>query len=90
MLFACHTFSVSAKIWLCSSVGLNVSINIYILIILTVSEDENAEHFALANGVHVVISSSGLKHITDNHPNFEKTWDLPVVVKEYPRCGKIF
>lgn len=51
-----------------------------------VSEDENAEHFALARGAHVVISSSGLKHITDNHPNFEKTWDLPVIVKEYAQC----
>jgi hypothetical protein len=90
VLCACHTFSVSAKFWLLSSVGLNVGLNIYIFIILTVSEDENAEHFALANGVHVVISSSGLKRITDNHPNFEKTWDLPVIVKEYAKCGKIF
>jgi hypothetical protein len=57
----------------------------------TVSEDENAERIAVANGVHVVISSSGLKRITDNHPpNFEKTWDLPVIVKEYTQCGKIF
>jgi hypothetical protein len=39
----------------------------------------------------VVISSSGLKHITDNHPpNFEKTWDLPVIVKECVQHGKIF
>ncbi|XP_023703080.1 little elongation complex subunit 2 isoform X2 [Cryptotermes secundus] len=51
-----------------------------------VSEDENAERFAVANGVHVVISSSGLKHITDNHPNFERTWDLPVIVKEHAKC----
>lgn len=86
----CRTFSVSAKIWLCCSVGLSVSIHIYIFVILTVSEDENAERLAVANGVHVVISSSGLKHITDNHPNFEKTWDLPVIVKEYAKCGKIF
>lgn len=89
--FCCLSYiSVSAKIWLCSSVSLNVSVNIYIFIILTVSEDENAERLAVASGVHVVISSSGLKHITDNHPNFEKTWDLPVIVKEYAKCGKIF
>jgi hypothetical protein len=57
---------------------------------LTVSEDEKAESFAIANGVHVVISSSGLKRITDNHPpNFEKSWDLPVTVKEYTKSGKI-
>lgn len=58
---------------------------------LTVSEDEIAEKFAVANGVHVVISSSSLKRIADNHPpNFEKTWDLPVIVKEYTESGKIF
>lgn len=57
---------------------------------LIVSEDENAEKFAVATGVHVVISSSGLKRIADNHPpNFEKTWDLPVTVKKYTQCGKI-
>jgi hypothetical protein len=64
-------------------------IYIYALL-LAVSEDENAERIAVAGGAHVVISSSGLKRITDNHPNFENTWDLPVVVKEYAQCGKIF
>jgi hypothetical protein len=34
------------------------------------SEDGNAEHLAAARAVHVVISSSGLKHITDNHQHF--------------------
>lgn len=49
-----------------------------------------AENLAVANAVHVVISSSGLKRIVDNHPpNYEKTWDLPVTVKEY-RHGKIY
>jgi hypothetical protein len=56
---------------------------------LAVSEDGNAERLAVASEVHVVISSSGLKHITDNHPNFEKTWDLPVIVKEHAQHGKI-
>lgn len=60
-------------------------------LLFTVSEDKNAEKFAVAGGVHVVISSSALKRITDNHPpNFEKAWDLPVIVKEYKQCGKIF
>ncbi|XP_021932826.1 little elongation complex subunit 2-like [Zootermopsis nevadensis] len=54
---------------------------------IPVSEDKNAETFAVAGGVHVVISSSALKRITDNHPpNFEKAWDLPVIVKEYKQC----
>jgi len=56
-----------------------------------VSQDKLAENLAVANAVHVVISSSGLKRIVDNHPpNYEKTWDVPVTVKEYRQCGKIF
>jgi hypothetical protein len=58
-------------------------------LLLAVSEDADAERLAVAGAVHVVISSSGLKRITDNHPNFEKTWDLPVTVKEYAQHGKI-
>ncbi|XP_069683679.1 little elongation complex subunit 2-like isoform X2 [Periplaneta americana] len=53
-----------------------------------VSQDENAEKLALVNGAHIVISSSGLKHIADNHaPGFEKSWDIPIVVKDYARNG---
>jgi hypothetical protein len=66
-------------------------LHIQFSLLLTVSQDKLAESFAVANAVHVVISSSGLKHIVDNHPpNYEKTWDLPVIVKEYRQCGKIF
>jgi hypothetical protein len=66
-------------------------LHIQFLLLLTVSQDGLAENLAVANAVHVVISSSGLKRIVDNHPpNYEKTWDLPVTVKEYRQCGKIF
>ena len=66
-------------------------LHIQFLLLLTVSQDRLAENLAVANAVHVVISSSGLKRIVDNHPpNYEKTWDLPVTVKEYRQCGKIF
>ena len=64
---------------------------IQFFLLLTVSQDRLAENLAVASAVHVVISSSGLKRIVDNHPpNYEKTWDLPVTVKEYKQCGKIF
>jgi hypothetical protein len=66
-------------------------LHIQFLLLLTVSQDRLAENLAVASAAHVVISSSGLKRIIDNHPpNYEKTWDLPVTVKEYRQCGKIF
>jgi hypothetical protein len=65
--------------------------HVQFFLLLTVSQDKLAERFAVASAAHVVISSSGLKRIVDNHPpNYEKTWDLPVIVKEYRQCGKIF
>jgi len=66
-------------------------LHIQFLLLLTVSQDRLAENLAVASAVHVVISSSGLKRIVDNHPpNYENIWDLPVTVKEYRQCGKIF
>ena len=65
-------------------------LHIQFLLLLTVSQDRLAENLAVANAAHVVISSSGLKRIIDNHPpNYEKTWDLPITVKEYRQGGKI-
>jgi hypothetical protein len=82
--------SCCRTIWL-ELLTLCTFLHIQFLLLLTVSQDRWAENLAVANAVHVVISSSGLKRIVDNHPpNYEKTWDLPVTVKEYRQCGKIF
>jgi len=86
-MFVFHaTVPYGSSYWHCVHV-----LHIQFLLLLTVSQDRLAENLAVANAVHVVISSSGLKRIVDNHPpNYEKTWDLPVTVKEYRQCGKIF
>ncbi|XP_063228156.1 little elongation complex subunit 2-like [Bacillus rossius redtenbacheri] len=47
-----------------------------------VSKDATAERLALAHNADIVISSSALLHLADNYPNFDKVWDIPVVIKE--------
>jgi len=40
--------------------------------------------------VNVVLSPSALKTLLDNPgPNFDKEWDIPVIVKSFPITGTI-
>ncbi|KAJ8894938.1 hypothetical protein PR048_000245, partial [Dryococelus australis] len=48
-----------------------------------VSKDSTAEKLALAHNADIVISSSALQHIVDNYPNYDKVWDIPVVIKQF-------
>lgn len=49
-----------------------------------VSADRNAEYLAQQHRADIVISTSALKVLADNHgPNFDKEWDIPVEVKSY-------
>ncbi|MPC18983.1 Little elongation complex subunit 2 [Portunus trituberculatus] len=49
-----------------------------------VSADRNAEYLAQQHRANIVISTSALKVLADNHgPNFDKEWDIPVEVKSY-------
>ncbi|KAG0726264.1 Little elongation complex subunit 2 [Chionoecetes opilio] len=49
-----------------------------------VSVDRNAEYLAQQHQANIVISTSALKVLADNHgPNFDKEWDIPVEVKSY-------
>ena len=48
------------------------------------SKDPNCEELSRATNAEVVISSSGLKTIFDNFgPQFDTTWDIPVIIREY-------
>ncbi|GLV32446.1 hypothetical protein CBL_00845 [Carabus blaptoides fortunei] len=50
---------------------------------LPASQDCHAEQLAKQYGCDVVITSSGLKTIIDNFgPDYNSSWDIPVIVKE--------
>lgn len=56
---------------------------------LAVSADRNAEYLARQHRANIVISTSAMKVLADNHgPNFDKEWDVPVEVKSYVEKGK--
>ncbi|XP_064614667.1 little elongation complex subunit 2-like [Liolophura sinensis] len=57
------------------------------------SQDWNAEVLAQKYGCQIVLSSGGLKCLLDNQsPGYQRDWQLPVIVKEYPVVdnGKTF
>nr|XP_027226840.1 little elongation complex subunit 2-like [Penaeus vannamei] len=50
----------------------------------TVSEDPNAIYLAQKHRANIVICTSALKTLADNHgPNFDNEWDIPVRVQSY-------
>ncbi|XP_072152717.1 uncharacterized protein [Bemisia tabaci] len=50
-----------------------------------VSLDGLAGHLAIQSEANFVLSSSCFKKLVDNHsPNFSTSWQLPIVVKEFP------
>ena len=55
------------------------------------SVDRNAAYLAQQHRANIVISTSAMKVLADNHgPNFDKEWDIPVEVKSYLVTGRIF
>lgn len=53
------------------------------------SADRNAEYLAHYHRANIVISTSAMKVLVDNHgPNFDKEWDIPVEVKSYAEKSK--
>lgn len=54
------------------------------------SADRNAEYLARQHQANIVISTSAMKVLADNHgPNYFKEWDIPVEVKSYVEKGKM-
>lgn len=54
-----------------------------------VSEDPNCSFLAAQHQASVVISPSAVKTLLDNPaPNFDKEWDIPVVVRIFPVTGE--
>ncbi|XP_047502745.1 LOW QUALITY PROTEIN: uncharacterized protein LOC125048218 [Penaeus chinensis] len=50
----------------------------------TVCEDPNAIYLAQKHQANIVICTSALKTLADNHgPNFDNEWDIPVKVQSY-------
>ncbi|XP_063611399.1 little elongation complex subunit 2-like [Penaeus indicus] len=50
----------------------------------TVCEDPNAIYLAQKHQANIVICTSALKTLADNHgPNFDNEWDIPVRVQSY-------
>ncbi|XP_065935196.1 little elongation complex subunit 2 [Magallana gigas] len=49
------------------------------------SIDQNAEHLAVENRAHIVISSGALQCLVDNHaPKHLEHWEMPITVKDFP------
>ena len=49
------------------------------------SQDPNCERLSSAAKAEIVVSMSAMKEIFDNFaPNFEKCWEIPVIVRVYP------
>lgn len=52
-------------------------------------EDPNAVYLAQKHQANIVICTSALKTIADNHgPNFDNEWDIPVRVQSYTIEGE--
>lgn len=59
------------------------------MLLFAVSEDPNAVYLAQKHLANIVTSTSVLKTLADNYgPNFDKEWDIPVVVRWYTFKGK--
>lgn len=51
--------------------------------------DQNAEHLAIENRAHIVISSGALQCLVDNHaPKHQEHWEMPITVKDFPLKGQ--
>ncbi|KAF2353168.1 hypothetical protein FHG87_016081, partial [Trinorchestia longiramus] len=56
----------------------------------TVSQDPNCEYLAVQHGANIVITPSALKVLVDNPaPNFDKEFDIPVVIRSFPLKGNV-
>ena len=54
------------------------------------SRDRNTEKLAIRHSLDLVISSSGLSCLIDNHsPSYSRQWEMPIVVKEYTVNGTL-
>ncbi|XP_050726125.1 little elongation complex subunit 2-like isoform X2 [Eriocheir sinensis] len=79
-----HTLNVDDSISKKDHMAQNVLPDKNILINTPVSADRNAEYLARHHQANIVISTSAMKVLADNHgPNFYKEWDIPVEVKSY-------
>lgn len=69
---------------------LNAKFKIFFFSKILVSEDEVCIDMAIKYNANIVISSSGLKCLLDNHPpKYCREWIIPIVIKEFD-VGKVF